>query len=91
MGRLRRLHGAERISLGFGHRSDLEFRLPIPNWNPIGRMLGKPDPKPEFRDEMMGFRKARRFQRDYLAMIDFYNVATGLSIQSTGRRVRMHG
>ena len=91
MGRLRRLHGAERISFGFGHRSDLEFRLPIPNWNPIGRMLGEPDPKPEFRDEMMGFRKARRFQRDNLAMIDFYNVATGLSIQSTRRRVRMHG
>jgi hypothetical protein len=91
MGRLRRLRGAERISLGFGHRSDLEFRLSIPNWNPIGRMRGKPDPKPEFRDEMTGFRKARRFQRDYLAIIDFYNVGTGLSIQSTGRRVRMHG
>jgi hypothetical protein len=54
-------------------------------------MRGKPDPKPEFRDEMTGFRKARRFQRDYLAIIDFYNVGTGLSIQSTGRRVRMHG
>jgi hypothetical protein len=50
-------------------------------------MRGKPDPKPEFRDEMTGFRKARRFQRDYLAIIDFYNVGTGLSIQSTGRRV----
>ena len=49
MGRLRRLRGAERISLGFSHRSDVEFRLPIPNWNPIGRMLGKLDPKPEFR------------------------------------------
>jgi hypothetical protein len=21
--------------LGFGHWSDLEFRLPIPNWNPV--------------------------------------------------------
>jgi hypothetical protein len=91
MGRLRRLRGAERISLGFGHRSDLEFRLPIPNWNPTGRMLGKLDPKPEFRDEMTGFRKARRFQRDYLAIIDFHNVATGLSIQSKGRRVHIHG
>ena len=91
MGRLRRLRGAERVSLGFGHRSDFEFRLPIPNWNPIDRMLGKLDPKPEFRDEMTGFRKARRFQRDYLAIIDFYNVGTGLSIQSTGGRVCMHG
>ena len=92
MGRLRRLRGAERISLGFGHWSDFEFRLPIPNWNPIDRMLGKLDPKPEFRDEMAGFRKARRFQRDYLAIIDFYNVSTGPSIQSTGGgRVCMHG
>ena len=61
MGRLRRLRAAERFSLGFGHWSDLEFRLPIPNWNSLGRMLGKPDPKPKFRDEMTGFRKARRF------------------------------
>ena len=60
MRRLRRLR-AQRISLGFGHRSDFEFRLPIPNWNPIDRMLGKLDPKPEFRDKMTGFRKARRF------------------------------
>jgi hypothetical protein len=42
-------------------------------------MLGKPDPKPAFRDEMTGFRKARRFQRDYLAIIDFYNVGAGLA------------
>ena len=91
MGRLRRLRGAEHFSLDFGHRSDLEFRLPIPNWNPIGRMRGKPDPKPEFRDEMTGFRKARRFQRDCLAIIDFYNVGTELSIQYAVRRVRMHG
>ena len=90
-GRLRRRRGAERFSLGFGHWSDLEFRLPIPNWNSLGRMLGKPDPKPKFRDEMTGFRKARRFQRDYLAIIDFYNVGTELSIQYAGRRVRMHG
>jgi hypothetical protein len=40
---------------------------------------------------MTGFRKARRFQRDYLAIIDFYNVGTGLSIQYAGPRVRMHG
>jgi hypothetical protein len=43
-------------------------------------MLGKPDPKPAFRDEMTGFSKARRFQRDQLAIIDFYNVDAGLSI-----------
>lgn len=66
--------------LGFGHRSDLEFRLPIPNWNPLGRMLGKPDPKPALRNEMTGFSNARRFQRDQLAIIDFYNVDAGLSI-----------
>jgi hypothetical protein len=91
VGRLWRLRGAERFSLGFGHWSDLEFRLPIPNWNPLGRMLGKPDPKPAFRDEMTGFREARRFQRDYLAIIDFYNIGTGLSIQYARRRVRVHG
>lgn len=91
MGRLRRRRGAEHFSLEFGHRSDLEFRLPIPNWNPLGRILGKPGPKPKFRDEMTGFRKARRFQRDCLAIIDFYNVGTELSIQYAVRRVRMHG
>jgi hypothetical protein len=46
----------------------------------LGRMLGKPDPKPAFRNEMTGFSKARRFQRDQLAIIDFYNVDAGLSI-----------